>query len=156
RLKILMAMYLNVHSQYSLRYGTMSIPTLVEEAAAQGVTQMAITDINCSTGVMEFMRECDEAGIKPVGGIEFRRDEQLLYVGIARNREGMRELNEFLSEHNLAKQALPNLPPAFEHACIIYPLGVEVELRTNEYIGIHFDQLHLLYKQDITSIKEKL
>jgi DNA-directed DNA polymerase III PolC len=149
-------MYLNVHSQYSLRYGTMSIPKLVEEAAAQGVTQMAITDINCSTGVMEFMRECDEQGIKPIGGIEFRRDERLLYIGIARNREGMRELNEFLSENNLCNTPLPEIPPAFQHALIIYPCGYEVELRHNEYIGIHFDQLHLLYKQDVTAIKEKL
>lgn len=99
-------MYLNVHSQYSLRYGTMSIPKLVEEAAARGITQMALTDINNSTGLLEFMRECDERGIKPIAGIEFRRDKHLLYIGIAQNKEGMRELNEFLSEHNLEKKTI--------------------------------------------------
>src|ERR1700761_7982615 len=109
-------MYLNVHSQYSLRYGTMSIPTLGEEAAARGITQMAITDINNSTGVMEFMRECDEKGIKPIGGIEFRRDGRLLYIGLARDREGMRELNEFLTEHNLEKKPLPDRAPEFDYA----------------------------------------
>jgi DNA polymerase-3 subunit alpha len=83
----------------------MSIPTLVEEAAARGITQMVLTDINNSTGVMEFMRECDEREIKPIAGIEFRREKHLLYIGIAQNREGMRELNEFLSEHNLEKKA---------------------------------------------------
>ena len=72
-------MYINVHSQYSLRYGTISIPQLVDEAIARGVTQMAITDINNSTGVMEFMRECHSKGVKPIGGIEFRRDGKLLY-----------------------------------------------------------------------------
>ncbi|RZM07160.1 MAG: PHP domain-containing protein, partial [Pedobacter sp.] len=102
-------MYLNVHSQYSLRYGTMSIPALVEEAIACGVTQMVLTDINNSTGIMEFMRECDEKGVKPIAGLEFRRDNRLLYFGIARNREGMKELNDFLTEHNLEKKPLPDL-----------------------------------------------
>jgi DNA polymerase III alpha subunit len=72
-------MYLNVHSQYSLRYGTMSIPALVEEAAACGVTQMVLTDINNSTGTMEFMRECDEKGIKPIAGLEFRKKTSALF-----------------------------------------------------------------------------
>src|SRR5476649_535485 len=100
-------MYLNVHSQYSLRYGTMSIPSLVEEAAARGITQMVLTDINNSTGIMEFMRECDKKGIKPIAGLEFRKEKKLLYIGIAQNKEGMRELNEFLTEHNLEQKALP-------------------------------------------------
>ncbi|WP_317169306.1 PHP domain-containing protein [Mucilaginibacter humi] len=67
----------------------------MEEAAARGITQMVLTDINNSTGIMEFMRECDERGIKPIAGLEFRRDKNLLYIGIAQNKEGMRELNEF-------------------------------------------------------------
>ena len=149
-------MYLNVHSQYSLRYGTMSIPTLVEEAAARGITQMAITDINNSTGVMEFMRECDEKGIKPIGGIEFRRDGRLLYIGLARDREGMRELNEFLTEHNLEKKLLPDRAPELEFAFIIYPYGCDYRLRPNEFLGVRYDQLHLFYKQDLSAIRDKL
>ena len=91
-------MYLNVHSHYSLRYGTMPVERLVQEALSCGVTKMAITDINNSTGVMEFMRECNRRGVKPVGGMEFRKDKKLLYIGIARNKEGMKELNDFLAQ----------------------------------------------------------
>ena len=149
-------MYLNVHSQYSLRFGTMSIPALVEEAAARGITQMAITDINNSTGVMEFMRECDQGGIKPIGGIEFRRDGNLLYIGLAQNREGMKELNDFLSEHNLEKKELPDTAHEFKHAYVIYPFGYSGELRSNEFLGVRSDQLHLFYKMDLAGIKEKL
>ena len=149
-------MYLNVHSQYSLRYGTMSIPDLVEEASARGITQMAITDINNSTGVMEFMRECDEKGIKPIGGIEFRKNKKLLYIGIAKNREGMKELNDFLSEHNLKQKELPDTAIDFENAYVIYPYGYSAELKANEYLGIRFDQLHQFYKADLSSVKEKL
>jgi DNA-directed DNA polymerase III PolC len=149
-------MYLNVHSQDSLRYGTMSIPELLEEAAACGITQMAITDINNSTGVMEFMRECDKKGIRPIGGIEFRREEKLLYIGLARNREGMKQLNDFLSEHNLERKVLPDQLPSFPDAIAIYPYGYAGELRDNEFLGVHFDQLHLFYKKDLTAIKDRL
>jgi len=149
-------MYLNVHSQYSLRYGTMSIPNLVEEAAARGITQMVLTDINNSTGIIEFMRECDERGIKPIAGIEFRRDKHLLYIGIAQNKEGMRELNEFLSEHNLEKKPLPDTAPPFKNAFVVYPNSYTAELKQNEYLGIRFDELNKLYGKDLTLLKDKL
>lgn len=142
-------MYLNVHSQYSLRYGTMSIKTLVEEAQARGITQMVLTDINNSTGVMEFMRECRKNKIKPIGGIEFRRDKKLLYIGIAKNKEGMKELNDFLSEHNLSAKELPDEPWSFKNAYVIFPFGHQAPLKDNEYIGVRFDQLHQLYNREL-------
>jgi DNA-directed DNA polymerase III PolC len=149
-------MYLNVHSHYSLRYGTMAIPALVEEAIACGVTQMVLTDINNSTGVMEFMRECEAKGIKPIGGMEFRREKRLLYFGIARNREGMRELNEFRSECNLEKKTLPDTAPDFKDAYIVYPFGYGEPLKANEYLGVRFNQLNKLYGMDLTAFKDKL
>lgn len=144
-------MYLNVHSQYSLRYGTMAIKTLVGEAKQRGITQMVITDINNSTGVMEFMRECRKEKIKPIGGMEFRRDKKLLYIGIARNREGMKELNDFLTEHNLAQKELPDKPHAFKNTYVVYPFGYKARLKENEYVGIRFDELHLLYNKDVNN-----
>jgi DNA-directed DNA polymerase III PolC len=149
-------MYINVHSQYSLRYGTMSVPKLVEEAIARGITQMVLTDINNSTGVMEFMRECDDKGIKPIAGLEFRKDKHLLYIGIAQNKEGMKELNDFLSEHNLEKKELPLSAPEFKNAFIVYPFAYKSELKINEYLGIRFDQLNQLYNKDLSTIKDKL
>jgi DNA-directed DNA polymerase III PolC len=149
-------MYLNVHSQYSLRYGTMSIENLIEEASARGITQMVITDINNSTGVMEFMRECRKNKIKPIGGMEFRRDKRLLYIGIAKNKEGMKELNDFLSEHNLKQKELPDEPCVFEHAYVVYPYGYKAKLKSNEYIGIRFDELYQLYNKDLTDYQDKL
>lgn len=142
-------MYLNVHSQYSLRYGTMAIKTLVEEAKARGITQMVITDINNSTGVMEFMRECRKEKIKPIGGMEFRRDKKLLYIGIAKNKEGMKELNDFLSHHNLEQKQLPDEPWVFQNAYVVYPFGHKTVLKSNEYIGVRFDQLHQFYNKEL-------
>ena len=108
-------MYLNCHSYYSLRYGTLPVEKLVDEAVRCGVQALALTDINNSTGIMEFIQVCTDKGVKPIAGIEFRRDDELLYVGLARNNEGFRELNEFLSRHNLRNQPLPDRPEALEN-----------------------------------------
>lgn len=142
-----------------MRYGTMPIKKLVEEAIFCGITQMVITDINNSTGVMEFMRECDKKGIKPIAGMEFRRDQELLYICIARSKEGMKEINDFLTWHNLEQKTLPDKAKSFKNAVVIYPYSNHIEaciLNENEYLGIRFDELHSLHGKDISSIKDKL
>jgi len=96
-------MYLNCHSFYSLRYGTLSIDKLVEIAVANGIDTLALTDINNSMGVVDFVNACNKNKVKPVAGIEFRDGNELLYIGIARSNEGFMELNEFLSHHNINK-----------------------------------------------------
>lgn len=149
-------MYLNVHSHYSLRYGTMTIEKLVEEARMRGVTQMALTDINNTTGIMEFMRECRKAGVKPIAGIEFRKDKKLLYTGIARNKEGIKVLNDFLTVHNLEQKELPQEAPELQWVFIIYPLSYQGKLKANEYLGVRFDELHTLHGKDLRPLKDKL
>ena len=115
-------MHLSCHSYFSLRYGTLSVENLVEEAVMKNASVMALTDINNSTGIMDFVATCNEKGVKPVAGIEFRSADRLLYTGLAKNNEGFRELNEFLSRHNLGNLPFPDRAPEFEHAFVIYPL----------------------------------
>ena len=131
-------MYLNCHSYYSLRYGTMTVEHLSDMAAAAGITRMVLTDINNSTGIPDFVRECNSRGITPAAGIEFRIENRLLYIGIARNNEGFRELNEFLSQYNSSGEPLPFPAPSFSNVYIIYPLAncLKLVLKENEYIGI--------------------
>ena len=100
-------MYLNCHSYYSLRYGTFPVEKLAEMAAENGIGTLVLTDINNSMGVVDFVKACNKNGVNPVAGIEFRDGNELLYIGIARNNEGFKELNEFLSHHNLNKLPLP-------------------------------------------------
>lgn len=165
-------MFLNVHSQYSLRYGTMNIETLIAEARAKNINQFVLTDINNSTGCMEFIRLCrkegfdakDEEGhitksayqIKPIIGIEFKRAHQLLYIGIAKNKEGMKELNEFLTYHNLNQLPLPNHPAEFKNAFVIFPFGTKKELNDNEYLGIKANEINKIIGKSIEKIKHKL
>ncbi|SHN00797.1 DNA polymerase III subunit alpha [Mucilaginibacter sp. OK098] len=151
-------MYLNTHSQFSLRYGTMDIKAIVKGAKACGIEQLALTDINNSSGIMEFVRLAEKEGVKPIAGMEFHRDKQLLYIGIARNREGFKELNDFLTFHNVNHQPLPDQPWDFQNAYVIYPFtgDTDLALKENEYIGIRYEQLNSLFGRPLAKIKDKL
>ncbi|MBI5008158.1 MAG: PHP domain-containing protein, partial [Bacteroidia bacterium] len=131
-------MYLNCHSYYSLRYGTMSIEQLVKKAKSASAETIALTDINNSTAIPDFAAECRKNSVRPVAGIEFRNDNELLYICIARNNKGLRELNEFLSEHNISKTPIPFPAPQFSEAYTIYHHNKSParELYDNERTGI--------------------
>lgn len=152
-------MLLNLHSQYSLRYGTVTISELVILAKQHGHKHIFLTDINNSTGVLQFIRECTkkENGIKPGAGIEFRKGGQLLFTGIAYNREGMRELNDFLTYHNLNQLELPDHPWDFSHAAVIYPFELNRKVfQSNEYMGVRSSDLPALRNKDLSAIKDRL
>ncbi|KPL16907.1 MAG: DNA polymerase III subunit alpha [Bacteroides sp. SM23_62] len=151
-------MYLNCHSYYSLRYGTMSVETLVEQAAGRGVQALALTDINNSMGIMDFIKACRQHGIHPVAGIEFRDGNRLLYTGVARNNDGFRELNEFLTACNVNKQPLPADPPPFKDAWTIFPFGSKTpaQLLDNEYAGIRPSEVRRLFSSPFRHKPSKL
>lgn len=150
-------MYLNCHSFYSLRYGTIPVEELVEEAKRCEVEYLALTDINCSTGVFDFVKACRENGIQPIVGMEFRIGDRLLYIGIAQSFEGFRELNELMTKCNLGEmEGLPEQAPEFQHAYVIYPSNcVPDRLLENEFIGVRADELQP-YKNPLLRHKSKL
>jgi len=138
-------MYLNCHSFHSLRYGTIPLEDLISHASACGVTAMALTDINTVTGIYDFMKGCDAAGIKPLVGMEFRSQHELRYIGLAKNASGLAEMNRFLTKHNFEKTTLPALAPDFENVFVVYPLeNAPNILKENQYIGIRPEQLQKL------------
>jgi DNA polymerase III alpha subunit len=104
-------MYLNGHSWFSLRYGTLSPRQLAQAAKERGIKCLALTDINNTSGVLEFWQACRDFGIKALIGVEFRREGRLLYVGLAKNREGFYQLNKLLTEASLDGKPLPHTPP---------------------------------------------
>lgn len=116
----------------------MPVEQLVQKAVSTGAETIVLTDINNSTGIPEFSGECIRNNIKPVAGIEFRDGNDLLYIGIARNNRGLRELNEFLSDCNSERTPLPFPAPPFSESYIIYALNrlPRRKLYDNERIGI--------------------
>ena len=139
-------MYLNSHSFHSLRYGTIPLKELVEQAIDKQLTAMALTDINTVTGIYDFLKACEDKEIKPLVGIEFRQDNKLRYIGLAKNKEGLGEMNRFLTSHNFDGTPLPLSAPVFENVTLIYPVeNVPEVLKDYEYVGIRPEQLLLLY-----------
>jgi len=151
-------LYLNTHSYYSLRYGTLAIDKLVKLAQERNIRALALTDINNSTGMIDFVRICKENEIKPIGGIEFRNGNEFLYTGIAKNNEGMRELNEFVTWHNLNKSDYPARPKPFEHAYLVYPFrGKQTILPDDhEFVGVRKSDLMKLYSSDFSKDHSRL
>ena len=108
------------HSFYSLRYGTLSVEKLVYLAAKYKLGTLALTDINNVTAAFNFYKLCNEKGIKPILGIEFRNEKhKLLYTGIAQNHDGFYQLNKFLTGHQINKTPLPDKAADFNDAFII-------------------------------------
>ncbi|MBT1703250.1 DNA polymerase III subunit alpha [Chryseosolibacter indicus] len=152
-------MFLNCHTGFSFKYGTLPVQRLFDEAKRCGVHKLVLTEINNTASYMEMLRIRDknipgENGLTKYGdapyqldiavGIEFRRDDELLYIAIAKNNQGFKNINKFLSYHNREAKPLPLRAPAFDEVFTIYPWGkIEPEqLKENEYIGVHKQQLH--------------
>ena len=151
-------MYLNVRSYYSLCYGTVSIENLVEQARSMHIPAMALTDINNTMGIIDFVFECKKYGIRPIAGCEFRNGDELLYIAIARNNEGFREINETLTLHNISKIPYNIDAPQWNNAVVIYPFGKRKisQLNDNEFIGVRLSQISRLLTSDLRKHQEKL
>ncbi len=139
-------MLFSCHTYYSLRYGTMKPETLLQEAVKNRIPVVAMADINNTTGIIDFVKEAQKVGIKPIAGIDFRNGDRRMYTGIARNNEGFHEINEFLSHHLMEKKAFPELPGVFNQTYIIYPFGEKevTKLRDNEFIGVQPQDINRL------------
>jgi error-prone DNA polymerase len=142
-------MYLNCHSYHSLRYGTIPLKDLVQQAVANNVTALALTDINTVIGIYDFVKECQAVDIKPIVGMEFRQDNKLLYIGLAQARSGIGEMNRLLTKHNFDNTLLPVIAPDFENVIVIYPVeNAPNELKEHEFIGIRPEQLLWLFRSE--------
>ncbi|MEH6680471.1 MAG: DNA polymerase III subunit alpha [Sediminicola sp.] len=154
-------MYLNCHSHYSLRYGTLSEVDLLALARENHVVQMVLTDINNTSAGLNFVRKAPEYGVRPLLGIDFRNGTDQCFVGIAKNNEGYRELNGFLSEHLHEQKKFRAQAPVFENAYVIYPFEkiLANEKRSfleHEFIGVSIKDLRRLPFSRLVELKDRL
>ena len=151
-------MHLNTHSYFSLRYGTLSIDELMKEAIEKNVKSLTLTDINNSTGIIDFVKACKENNIKPIAGIEFRKGGKILYTGIAKNNKGFMNLNEFLSKHNIEKSELPDFADEIEDVFFIYPFSknINLKLKENEFVGIKPEEINKIFSSKYKKDHSKL
>ncbi|MCT4560727.1 MAG: PHP domain-containing protein, partial [Crocinitomicaceae bacterium] len=128
---------LNIHSQYSLRYGLLSPEEIVEWSVQAKHERIALTDINSTTAILTFCLENQKRNRATIGGVDIRNGIEQCYVIIAKNNRGFHELNHFLSLHLHQKIDFPETPPHLGNCFVIYPLNKEPKrLRENEFIGI--------------------
>lgn len=89
---------LRVHSHYSFLNSTLSPTEIVALAKQHGMSAVALTDTGNLHGAVEFVQAAQQAGIKPILGVELRVGESplLLYVESTR---GYHNLCRLLSRH---------------------------------------------------------
>ncbi|MCK7589268.1 DNA polymerase III subunit alpha [Subsaxibacter sp. CAU 1640] len=140
-------MYLNCHSYFSLRYGTIEPEQLLAIASKNGVQTLALTDINTTAACLEFMRLSSNYDIKPVLGVDFRNGVQQQFVLLAKNNNGFQNINAYLSDflHNYELK-IPETAPELEDVFVIYPYvhKKEYHLKENEFLGIRPQDLNHL------------
>jgi len=150
-------------SYFSFKYGTLSTEELVTAGVDAGAATLALTNINSTCDAWDFVDLCGQKNIKPILGVEIRRENTLLYILLAANNNGFRLINEFLSAHLLEKKPFPDaqgLDDPFQHTndgFIIYPLGAKppASLLQHERIGVLPGEVGKLLKEPVKTFPDK-
>ncbi|MBD0833001.1 DNA polymerase III subunit alpha [Aestuariibaculum sediminum] len=138
-------MYLNCHSYYSLRYGTIAPEMLLKIGHYYGVKAMALTDINTTSACLDFVRLSSNYGIKPIIGVDFRNAAKQHFVLLAKNNKGFKNINDYLSNHLHHDLSFSERPPSVSDVFVIYPYqnAIDVKaLNNNEFIGVSAKDLN--------------
>ncbi|MES2647652.1 MAG: DNA polymerase III subunit alpha [Bacteroidota bacterium] len=150
-------MYLNCKTWFSFLYGTFQTEELVKTAVEMGANSIALTNINSTCDVWDFVDFCRQQGIKPVAGAEIKNDSQFLYILLAKNNHGLEQINRFISFHLQAKTGFPLQPAFTENVLIIYALHTisPEALKLNEFIGVQPTEVNKLYNENVNAHPDK-
>lgn len=108
-------------------------------AQENGISKMALTDINNTSACLDFVRLSKKYGVSPVLGVDFRNSARQQFVMLARNNKGFQNINAYLSGFlHRNKYAIPDRPEQLEDVYVIYPFSRVAwnDLRENEFIGV--------------------
>ncbi|BAO75796.1 DNA polymerase III subunit alpha [Winogradskyella sp. PG-2] len=153
-------MYLNCHTYYSLRYGTIKPEQLLAIASENGMQTLALTDINTTSACLDIVRLSEKYKVKPILGVDFRNRAQQEFILIAKNNNGFKNINDYLSKflHN-HELKIPERPEKVLGNCfVIYPFqkGKNFKLQSNEFLGISPKDLNHLKFSKWNQFREKL
>lgn len=144
-------MFLNCHTYYSLRYGTLKTEELLALGRKNGATQLALTDINSTSASWEFVRMASQYNIRPILGVDFRNGAKQQFVILAKNDQGFHNINNYLSDflHQRAEDKNVEIPERAQnlvHTLIIYPFSSfkGEDLSENEFLGVKIEDLNRL------------
>lgn len=140
-------MFINCHTYYSLRYGTMATKELLELAANQYFSTLCLTDINNTSACLDFIREAPKYKIKPIVGIDFRNGAQQEFVMLAQNNQGFENINTYLSGFlHESNPIIPKKAAPISDAFVVYPFtkDIDFELAEYEFIGLSLEDFRQL------------
>ncbi len=152
-------MYLNTHSYYSLRYGTLKPEALLQKAREYGVKALVLTDINTTSACLEFIQLAPKYAIKPIVGVDFRNGAQQQFVLIAKSNTGYQAINTYLSHLLHQHLEVPKLAPVLEDTFVVYPYrqySTQQKLKSHEFVGLSSLDLNPLKYSKKNIEKEKL
>ncbi len=123
----------------------------------QGARSLALTNINTTADLWDFVEACVRKGIRPIGGTEIRNQQQTLYILLAKNNAGLGIINGFLSEHLQQKKDFPKRPELPGEVFVIYPLdSIQPSvLRENEFIGVQITEINKLFGVNVNEYPNK-
>jgi DNA polymerase-3 subunit alpha len=152
-------MYLNCHTYYSLRYGTIKPEQLLAIASENGMQTLALTDINNTSACLDFVRLSEKYKIKPVLGVDFRNRAQQQFILVAKNNNGFYNINTYLSKflHN-SEVEIPEQAPQLDDTFVVYPYqhNKKYTLKANEFLGIKPQDLNHLKFSEWNTFRSKL
>jgi len=137
-------MFVNNHTYYSLRYGTLSPDRLATLAVAMGASTLVHTDINSSSASLDMVRLAKEHKLKPVLGIDFRNGATQEFILLAKNNTGFKNCNQYLSSFlHQSSYTIPNRCAQISDTFVIYPFQKEItfQLEKHEFIGVKKEDL---------------
>lgn len=116
----------------------MSPQELIDTALSMGYRQLALTDINSTSGCLYYARYAQQQGVNVVLGVDFREADEQRFIAIAQNNKGFEEINYLLSDVLSKKIAFPKEAPEWSDVYVIYPLHAvpQRSLALHEYVGI--------------------
>ena len=152
-------MFLNTHSYYSLRYGTIAPKELISLMKSINVEVFSFTDINATTMALDVFRMAKMADIKVVLGVDFRNKAQQKFIMLAKNNLSFKNINNYLSaflhQHNFT---ILNKAKQIKNTIVIYPFYAydDINLNTNEYLGVRIQDIGKLRLSKWIYQQEKL
>lgn len=137
---------LHVHSHFSLMRGLDCPQNLCRKAKQYGYTHIAITDTNGFYGLIEFLTNAKEEGIKPIVGCEFRLphqeqtgfDEEVQFVALAKSREGYQALCDILThthQHTLNPHSFRNFFKMHAKELVVFSSNLKFLEHVQSYFG---------------------
>ncbi len=127
-LKVSDFVHLHNHTHYSLLDGLTKVPELVDFVKNLGMEAVAVTDHGTMSGLVELYKSCNDAGIKPILGLEAyvaarkmedhdpAHDKQRFHITLlAMDNQGFENLCHMMSEAEIRGRYYK---PRIDHDCM--------------------------------------